>query len=101
MVGIQSQRVVATAKHYVGNEQETNRDSGDSQIDERTLHEVYYAPFEAAVNAGVGAVMGSYNRLNGRYACENPTSLADLKVGMGFTGWVMTDWGASTSTVGG
>ena len=101
VVGIQSQRVVATAKHYVGNEQETNRDSGDSQIDERTLHEVYYAPFEAAVNAGVGAVMGSYNRLNGRYACENPTSLADLKVGMGFTGWVMTDWGASTSTVGG
>jgi beta-glucosidase len=99
VVGIQSQKVVATAKHYVGNEQETNRTSADSRIDERTLHEIYYAPFEAAVNAGVGAVMCSYNVLNGIYACENPTSLADLKTGMGFTGFVMSDWGATHSTV--
>jgi beta-glucosidase len=99
VTGMQSQKVIATAKHYVGNEQETNRMGGDSWIDERTLHEVYYAPFEAAVKAGVGAVMCSYNRLNGTYACENPTSLADLKVGMGFTGFVMSDWGATHSTV--
>jgi beta-glucosidase len=96
--GMQSQKVVATAKHFVGNEQETNRDSGDSQIDERALHEIYYAPFAAAVNAGVGAVMCSYNRLGGTYACENPAALADLKVGMGFSGWVMSDWGATHST---
>ena len=99
IIGMQSQKVVATAKHYVGNEQETNRMGVDSQIDERTLHEIYYAPFEAAVNAGVGAVMCSYNRLNGSYACEDATSLADLKTGMGFTGFVMSDWGATHSTV--
>ena len=99
VVGMQSQKVVATAKHFVGNEQETNRMGVDSQIDERALHEIYYAPFEAAVNAGVGAVMCSYNRLNGSYACENSASLADLKVGMGFMGFVMSDWGATHSTV--
>jgi beta-glucosidase len=99
VIGIQSQKVVATAKHFIGNEQETNRGDGDSQIDERTLHEIYYAPFEAAVRAGVGAVMCSYNRLGGIYACENPAALRDLKSGMGFTGWVMSDWGATHSTV--
>jgi beta-glucosidase len=99
VTGMQSQKVVATAKHFIANEQETNRDSGDSQIDERTLHEIYYAPFEAAVNAGVGAVMCSYNRVGGIYACENPAMLGDLKAGMGFTGWVMSDWGATHSTV--
>lgn len=99
VTGMQSQKVVATAKHFVANEQETNRGSGDSQVDERTLHEIYYPPFEAAVNAGVGAVMCSYNRIGGTYACENPATLADLKSGMGFTGWVMSDWGATHSTV--
>ena len=99
VAGIQSQKVVATAKHFIGNEQETNRDGGDSLIDERTLHEIYYAPFEAAVNAGVGAVMCSYNRIGGTYACENPATLGDLKSGMGFSGWVMSDWGATHSTV--
>jgi len=99
VIGMQSQKVVATAKHFVGNEQETNRMEVDSRIDERTLHELYYAPFEAAVGAGAGAVMCSYNRLNGTYACENSASLADLKVGMGFAGFVMSDWGATHSTV--
>ena len=99
IIGIQSERVVATAKHFVGNEQETLRGAGDSQIDERTLQEVYYAPFAASVEAGVGAVMCSYNRLNGVYACENPSSLGDLKTGFGFSGFVMSDWGATHSTV--
>lgn len=99
VTGIQSNKVVATAKHFVGNEQETQRMGGNSRIDERTLHEVYYAPFEASVSAGVGAVMCSYNRLNGHYACENATSLGDLKDGMGFSGWVMSDWDATTSLV--
>jgi len=99
VAGIQSQKVVATAKHFIGNEQETNRTSSDSQIDERALHEIYYAPFEAAVNAGVGAVMCAYNRMGSIYACENPATLGYLKSGMGFTGWVMSDWGATHSTV--
>jgi beta-glucosidase len=94
IVGIQSNGIVATAKHFVGNEQETQRTSENSLIDERTLHEIYYLPFEASVSAGVGAVMCSYNRVNGAYACDNPTTLNDLKQGLGFSGWVMTDWGA-------
>jgi beta-glucosidase len=99
VVGIQSQKVVATAKHFVGNEQETNRFGGNSEIDARTLHEVYYAPFEASVRAGVAAVMCSYNRLNGVYACENPSALGELKTGMGFSGWVMSDWSATHSVI--
>jgi beta-glucosidase len=95
--GIQENGVVATAKHFVGNEQETNRETESSVIDERTLHEVYYAPFEASVAAGVGAVMCSYNRLNGTYACENPRALADLRNTLGFSGWVMSDWNATHS----
>jgi beta-glucosidase len=92
--GIQSNHIVATAKHFVGNEQETNRMTEDSLIDERTLHELYYLPFEASVSAGVGSVMCSYNKLNGVYACENPAALGDLKGTLAFSGWVMTDWGA-------
>lgn len=95
--GIQSNHIVATAKHFVGNEQETNRTLVSSVIDERTLHEVYYLPFEASVSAGVGAVMCSYNLLNGVYACENPSSLGDLKNELGFGGWVMSDWTATHS----
>ena len=97
--GIQENGVVATAKHFVGNEQETSRESENSVIDERTLHEVYYAPFEASVAAGVGAVMCSYNRLNGTYACENEQALDDLRSTLGFSGWVMSDWGATHSGV--
>ncbi len=95
--GIQSNHIVATAKHFVGNEQETNRMTVNSLIDERTLHEVYYLPFEASVSAGVGSVMCSYNRLNGVYACENAAALGDLKNGLGFAGWVMSDWTATHS----
>jgi beta-glucosidase len=95
--GIQSNHIVATAKHFVGNEQETNRMTVNSAIDERTLHEIYYLPFEASVSAGVGSVMCSYNQLNGVYACENPTALGDLKGELGFAGWVMSDWTATHS----
>lgn len=95
--GIQSNHIVATAKHFVGNEQETNRMTVNSAIDERTLHEIYYLPFEASVSAGVGSVMCSYNMLNGVYACENATALGDLKNGLGFAGWVMSDWTATHS----
>lgn len=97
VTGIQSNAIVATAKHFVGNEQETNRTTENSLIDERTLHEIYYLPFEASVSAGVGAVMCSYNEVNGTYACENPATLGDLKNELGFSGWVMSDWTATHS----
>ncbi len=69
--GIQSQGVVANAKHWVQNNQEENRGSVNELVDERTRFEYYYPPFEAAVRAGVGSFMCSYNRINGNWSCEN------------------------------
>ena len=96
--GIQSQGVVANAKHWVQNNQETNRATVNEVVDERTQHELYYQPFEGAVEAGVGSFMCSYNKINGLWSCENPQSLEDLKTSLGFEGWVMSDWGATHST---
>lgn len=98
--GTQSQKVMASIKHFVGNEQETNRMGGNSQIDERTLRELYLLPFEIAVEQGHPAsVMCSYNRLNVDYACENSVLLADiLKKQWHFSGQVQSDWGATHST---
>jgi len=102
--GVQSEGVMACAKHFAFNEQETNRgtDKGpasSSEVEARTAWEIYYPPFEAAVEAGVGSFMCSYNRVNGTHACENPDILArDLKGTMGFKGFVMSDWGATHST---
>ena len=70
--GIQSQGVVANVKHYVNNNQENNRNGVDVQVDERTQWELYYAPFQGAVDGGVGSVMCSLNRVGGIYACDNP-----------------------------
>eukprot|EP00937_MAST-01D_sp_MAST-1D-sp2_P002356 g2356.t1 len=101
--GIQSQHVIANAKHYVNNNQETNRRGVSANVDERTEFEIYYPPFEAAARAGVGSVMCSYNKIrvdNGtsRWSCENPDTLQrDLKERLGFKGWVMSDWGATHS----
>lgn len=99
--GVQSQHVIATVKHYDANNQETNRGSIDEVVDNRTLHEIYQPPFRAAVNqGGAGAVMCSYNKVNHAYACENgPILNTDLKGQMGFPGFVMSDWGATHSTV--
>ena len=63
--GIQSQRVIANAKHWVLNSQETNRHGVTEQVDERTRFEMYYPPFEGAIAAGVGSFMCSYNKING------------------------------------
>lgn len=96
--GIQDQKVMACAKHWVANSQETNRMLVSEDVDERTLFEVYYPPFEAAVEAGVGSIMCSYNRINGKYSCENPETLqGHLKSVLGFKGFVMSDWGATHS----
>lgn len=96
----QDNKVIATIKHYVGNEQETNRMGGNDTIDERTLRELYLLPFELAVEQGQpGSVMCSYNKINGTYACENPHVLNDvLKGDWRFKGQVQSDWGAAHST---
>jgi beta-glucosidase len=99
-LGTQSEHVIASIKHFAGNEQETNRMGGNSTIDERTLRELYLLPFEIAVEqARPGSVMCSYNRLNGDYACENDHLLNGiLKHDWGFQGFVQSDWGAAHST---
>jgi beta-glucosidase len=99
--GIQSQHVIATVKHYVANNQETNRMTISSDVDERTLHEIYLPGFETAVKQGKpGSVMCSYNKINNVYACEHPQLLGDvLKNEFGFSGFVMSDWDATHSTV--
>ncbi|HZC43859.1 MAG TPA: glycoside hydrolase family 3 C-terminal domain-containing protein, partial [Acidobacteriaceae bacterium] len=98
--GTQSQKVMASIKHFAGNEQETNRMGGNSRIDDRTLRELYLLPFEIAVEQGHPAsVMCSYNRLNGDYACENSELLTDiLKTQWHFRGQVESDWGGTHST---
>lgn len=93
---VQSQGVGACIKHFVANEQETDRFISDSIVDERVLRELYFAPFEAAVKeANVKAVMGSYNLVNGTQACANRWLLHDvLRDEWGFEGFVVTDWSA-------
>ncbi|MFD0261488.1 glycoside hydrolase family 3 C-terminal domain-containing protein [Kitasatospora indigofera] len=97
--GVQSGGVAATAKHYVANDSETERLTLDARVDERTLREVYLAPFEAAVRAGVWAVMSAYNRVNGEAMSESPLLTEPLKGEWGFDGLVVSDWGAVRNTV--
>jgi beta-glucosidase len=98
--GIQSQHVIATVKHYALNDQETNRNTDSSDASERTMQEIDLPAFQAAVEAGVGSVMCSYNRINSVYACQDPYLLHDvLDRQFGFPGFVMSDWGANHSTV--
>jgi beta-glucosidase len=95
---IQGQQIVANAKHYVNNNQETNRHFVSENVDERTRFEMYYPPFKGAIEAGVGSMMCSYNKINHVWSCENnSTLLTDLKIRMGFNGYVMSDWGATHS----
>ncbi len=99
--GIQSENVLAVAKHFAANNQEENRHTINAIVDERTLHEIYFPPFRASVERGnVLAVMSSYNKLNGFYASENDNLLNEiLKKRWNFQGLVMSDWGAVHSTV--
>lgn len=94
--GVQGEGVVATVKHFAGNNQEYDRMTVSSNIDERTLHEIYLPIFRAAVTeARVGAVMTAYNLLNGENCSESHTLLTKiLKGDWGFDGVVMSDWGA-------
>ena len=98
--GLQSQGVGATIKHFIGNESEYQRTTMSSDIDARTLREIYLPPFEAAVKrAKAWAVMTSYNRLNGTYVSERADIVRDILKGeWGFDGLVMSDWFGTQST---
>jgi beta-glucosidase len=92
--GIQSQGVMAMAKHFIA----FDTAATDVWVDEQSLHEIYAAPFEAAVRAGVAALMCSYNHVNGPYACGNAATLTTLlRRQFGFRGFVTSDWGATHS----
>jgi beta-glucosidase len=99
--GVQSRDVATTVKHFVGNEAEFERTTISSEIDERTLREIYLLPFELAVReGGTLGVMTSYNRLNGDYCTNRVELLAEiLRREWGFEGFVLTDWFAATDTV--
>jgi beta-glucosidase len=95
--GVQSQGVSATVKHFMANNSEFDRHNTDSVIDERTMREIYLPVFEAAVKeAHVGAVMDSYNLVNGAHLTQNSyLNLDVLKKEWGFRGIVMSDWSAT------
>jgi len=93
--GIQSQQVIAGAKHFVCNDQETWRGNETTYVDERTLHEIYFPPFLAAVRAGVGSITAAYNGVNHYWSSESPLLGTKLKVMFGFKGFIDCDWGAN------
>lgn len=98
--GMQDQGVMATIKHFALNQQEFDRHAVSSNADERTINEIYFPTFRRAVEeAGVGAVMTSYNPINGLHAAENPWLVKENLRAWGFEGIVMTDWTSSYSTI--
>ena len=100
ITGLQARGVGATVKHFIGNKSEYQRTTISSDIDERTLREIYMPPFEAAVKrAGTWALMTSYNRLNGTFVSERAEIVNGvLKSEWGFEGVVMSDWAATHTT---
>ncbi|CAE6450240.1 unnamed protein product [Rhizoctonia solani] len=98
IMGVQSVGVTACAKHLIGNNQEHYRYTYSTDIDDRTLHEVYWYPFLRAMDADPGAVMCAYNRNNRTYSCGDPALLGPnglLRKESRFRGLVMSDWGAT------
>ncbi|KAF9452890.1 glycoside hydrolase family 3 protein [Macrolepiota fuliginosa MF-IS2] len=101
ILGMQQGGVQACAKHLVNNEQEHKRTTSSSDVDDRTQHEIYTHPFLRSIMAGVTSLMCSYNLINGTYACENDKIMSDIvKHQIGFRGYIMSDWGATESTMG-
>lgn len=98
--GVQENDVAACVKHFAANVQETDRLMVDEEIDDRTLYEIYFPAFKAAVQDGnVYSVMGAYNKINGYHCCENKNLLdLVLRGEWGFDGVVISDWGAVHKT---
>ena len=101
--GVQSEHVGTSIKHFAANNQEYHRMSGSSEVDERTLREIYFPAFETAVKkAQPYTFMCSYNQINGTFASENKWLLTNVLRGdWGFEGYVMSDWGAVNDRVPG
>jgi beta-glucosidase len=98
--GITSRPVIATVKHFAFNNQENQRQSVSADVDERTMREIELPAFESAVTAGAQSVMAAYNKVNGTWSAEHPLLLTDiLRKDWGFTGFVVSDWGATHSSV--
>lgn len=92
--------IITDVKHYAVNDQDAGRIVVNSIISKRAMRESDLLAFQIALkDSGAGAVMCSYNRINGTYACENPYTLGVLKKDFGFKGFVISDWGATQSTV--
>lgn len=101
--GVQSQNIGTSPKHFLANNQETRRTTSSSEVDERTLREIYLAAFEGMViEQKPWTMMSAYNRINGVFASENKRYMTDvLRDEWGFDGLVMTDWGAMNERVAG
>jgi beta-glucosidase len=98
--GVQAEGVIPSVKHFAANNEEYERHRIDEKIDERTLNEIYFPAFKAAVQeASVWAVMSAYNKVNGQWCAENPYLLTEtLRKRWGFRGFVISDWGSTYST---
>ncbi|KAJ6578318.1 beta-glucosidase, partial [Mycena capillaripes] len=106
VTGMQSVGVIATVKHLIANEQEHFRGGSNarqiysSNIDDKTMHELYLWPFAEAIKAGVGSVMCSYNKINQTQACQNSKLMNGfVKEELGFMGFIMSDWAAMINGV--
>ena len=101
MKGLQAQHVIGDIKHYALNDQENGRKAVNANIEERAARESDLLAFEIGLQeTNIAAVMCSYNRVNGDYACENKYLLTDLlKKEWGFKGFVVSDWGGTHSTI--
>ncbi len=97
--GVQSEGVIATLKHFVANDHENDRVKDSSDVDERTLHEIYLKSFEEAVEkGGAWAIMTGYNRVNGVHVSESPDLLQGvIQKQWGFKGFTVSDWGGTYS----